>query len=222
MSRTIVIASLPAFILVAALLYSAGQNGADQNSVSNQPAPAGTLGKYVGKDGAITLPEDYRLKWIHMGSWWVEDKKGGPGEVHDVYAEPEAVMAFRNTGKWPQGATLVKEIRAAQKGEMTTGNVHWDAQIKQWFVMVKDAKNSFPDNPNWGRGWGWALYSIDDPKKNISTDFKIDCIPCHIPAQQTDWIYTHGYPILHEKEGPFKKYPKETYSGNEPANNPKK
>ena len=118
-----------------------------------------------------------------------------------------------NTGKWPQGATLVKEIRAGQKGEMTTGNVHWDGQIKQWFVMVKDAeKKSFPENPNWGKGRGWALYSIDDPKKNISTDYKLDCIACHVPAQQTDWIYTHGCPILSEKEGPFKKYPKERYA----------
>ena len=214
MTRSIVFASMAAFTLLTAVVYGGTQNGADQTSISNQPAPEGTLGKYVGKDGAITLPEDYRLKWIHLGSWYIEDKKGGPGEVHDVYAEPETVAAFRNTGKWPQGATLVKEIRAGQKGEMTTGNVHWDGQIKQWFVMVKDTeKKSFPENPNWGRGWGWALYSIDDPKKNISTDFKVDCLGCHVPAKETDWIFTQGYPILSEKEGPFKKYPKEIYGG---------
>jgi hypothetical protein len=214
MTRSIAFASMAAFTLLNAVVYGGTQNGADPTSLSNQPAPEGTLGKYVDKDGAITLPEDYRLKWIHLGSWYIEDKKGGPGEVHDVYAEPEAVTAFRNTGKWPQGATLVKEIRAGQKGEMTTGNVHWDGQIKQWFVMVKDTeKKSFPENPNWGRGWGWALYSIDDPKKNISTDYKVDCIGCHVPAKETDWIFTQGYPILSEKEGPFKKYPKEIYGG---------
>jgi hypothetical protein len=140
MTRSIFFASMAAFTLLTAVVYGGNQNGANQTSISNQPAPEGTLGKYVGKDGAITLPEDYRLKWIHLGSWYIEDKKGGPGEVHDVYAEPETVAAFRNTGKWPQGATLVKEIRAGQKGEMTTGNVHWDGQIKQWFVMVKDTE----------------------------------------------------------------------------------
>jgi Cytochrome P460 len=214
MERTIVISLAAALGVFAALLYVGQQSSADSQSVSSSPQGAVALGKYVDKDGTIHLPEDYRLKWIHLGSWYVEGKNGEAGEVHDVYAEPEAVAAFRNTGKWPAGATLVKEVRASQKGKMTTGNVHWDGQIKQWFVMVKGtSEHTFPENPNWGLGWGWGLYSIDDPKKNISTDYKIDCKGCHIPAQQTDWVYTQGYPTLSEKEGPFKKYPKESYEG---------
>jgi hypothetical protein len=23
-----------------------------------------------------------------------------------------------------------------------------------------------------------------------------DCQSCHVPARQSDWIYTHGYPVL--------------------------
>jgi len=189
----------------AAVLYFTSQS--DSQSAS-------ALGKYVDKDGGIRLPEDYRLKWVHLGSWSVEGQDSGPGDMHDVYTEPETVAAFRKTGKWPPGATLVKEIRASEKGKMTTGNVHWDGPIKQWFVMVKDKDTPrFPNNPNWGLGWGWGLYKIDNPKKNISTDYKTDCRTCHVPAKETDWVYSHGYPILHEKEGPFKKYPKENYEG---------
>jgi hypothetical protein len=211
MNRTIVISSAAALGVFAAVLYVGQQSSAGPQSVSSSP-PAVALGKYVDKDGTIHLPEDYRLKWIHLGSWYVEGTSGGAGEVHDVYAEPETVAAFRNTGKWPAGATIVKEIRASEKGKMTTGNVHWDGQIKQWFVMVKGTSDrTFPENPNWGLGWGWGLYKIDDPKKNISTDYKIDCKACHIPAQQTDWVFTEGYPTLSEKEGPFKKYPNENY-----------
>jgi hypothetical protein len=186
--------------------------------VAQQAVPAqaqvtpGTLpGKYVEKDGTIHLPEDYRLKWIHLGSWFDEDDKGGPGGMHDVYAEPEAVAKFRETGQWPHGATIVKEIRGGTRGKLSTGKAHWDGQIAQWFVMVKDTNRTFPDNPSWGRGWGWGLFSIDDPKKNISSDYKVDCLGCHVPAKKTDWIYIHGYPTLYEKEGPFKKYPKELY-----------
>jgi hypothetical protein len=207
----------------AAVLYATARSSADPQPASSSSQPAAGLGKYVDRDGTIHLPEDYRLKWIHLGSWFVgaesgmskdNEKNGGAGEVHDVYAEPDVVAAFRKTGKWPAGATLVKEIRAGEQGKMTTGSVHWDGPIVQWFVMVKDKDTpTFPDNPNWGLGWGWGLYKIDNPKKNISTDYKTDCKTCHIPARQTDWVYTHGYPILHEKEGPFKKYPKETYEG---------
>jgi hypothetical protein len=198
----------------AVVLYFTSQSSADPQSDSSSPQPASGLGKYVDKDGGIRLPEDYRLKWIHLGSWFVEGESGKGGQVHDVYTEPESVAAFRNTGKFPPGATLVKEIRASTSGKMTTGNVNWDGPIVQWFVMVKDKDApTFPNNPNWGLGWGWGLYKIDDPKKNISTNYKTDCMPCHVPARQTDWIYTHGYPILFEKEGPFKKYPKENYEG---------
>jgi len=213
MNRTIVISSAAALSLFTAVLWVGMQNGAGQQVGSS---PAASPGKYVDKDGAIRLPEDYRPKWTHLGSWYVEGKKNEPGSLHDVYAEPEAVTAFQNTGKWPQGATIVKEIRTSRKGEMSTGDAHWDGQIMQWFVLVKDTNHTFPGNPNWGRGWGWALYSIDNPMKNISTDYKTDCLGCHVPAEHTDWIYTHGYPILHEKEGPFKKYPKENYNGNKP------
>jgi Cytochrome P460 len=215
MNQKILVSSAAA-LSVFAVVFSAGlQSSAGPQSISSSPEPAGAVGKYVDKDGTIHLPEDYRLKWIHLGSWYVEGKNGEAGDLHDVYAEPEAVAAFRGTGKWPAGATIVKEIRASQNGKLTTGNVHWDGQIKQWFVMVKDndTHRTFPENPNWGLGWGWALYTIDNPKKNISTNYKIDCMGCHIPAQQTDWVFTRGYPSLIEKEGPFKKYPKETYEG---------
>src|SRR4051812_2773914 len=119
MKRNIIISSAALGVLAAVLCFTS-QNSPDPQSDSSSPPPAAGLGKYVDKDGAIRLPEDYRLKWIHLGSWFVEgesgmmqdkDKNGGKGEMHDVYTEPESVAAFRNTGKFPPGATLVKEIR---------------------------------------------------------------------------------------------------------------
>jgi Cytochrome P460 len=214
MKRNIVILWGAAVGVLAAVLYAGAQGSAGAKSTSSSRQPAPTLGEYVDKDGTIHLPEDYRTKWVHLGSWFVEGKNGEEGQVHDVYAEPQTVSAFRSTGKWPAGATLVKEVRASEKGKMTTGDVHWDGGIIQWFVMVKDKANSaFPGNQNWGLGWGWGLYKIDNPKKNISTNYEVDCKGCHIPAQQTDWIYTQGYPPLNEKEGPFKRYPKKSYEG---------
>ena len=111
MNRTLAISSAAALSALTAVLYVGMQNGAGQQLVSSQPSGATPPGKYVDKDGAIRLPEGYRLKWTHLGSWYVEDKKDGSGSLHDVYAEPEAVVAFRNTGKWPHGATIVKEVR---------------------------------------------------------------------------------------------------------------
>ena len=65
---------------------------------------------YVDQQGNISLPKDFRTSLIHLGSWFVAD--GGASGFHDVYTEPESAVAYRKTGKFPDGATLVKELRA--------------------------------------------------------------------------------------------------------------
>ena len=58
---------------------------------------------------------------------------------------------------------LVKSVRAFDNATLTTGNAHWAAEQKIWFVMIKDSQNRFPDNPLWDEGWGWALFEAKDP-----------------------------------------------------------
>ena len=154
---------------------------------------------HVDGSGNISLPEDFRTSMVHLGSWFVPE--GGASGFHDVYTEKESVQAYRETGKFPDGATLVKELRASRTGNYTTGqNVAYATEgIKQWFVMIKDARGRFADNPLWGNGWGWALYRPDDPSKNVATDYKNDCLGCHVPAKDKDWVYTEAYPTLNAK-----------------------
>lgn len=157
---------------------------------------AETFSAYVDADGRITLPQDFRGKMVHLGSWFVPE--GDASGFHDVYTEAETAVAYRATGRFPDGATLVKELRASDEADYTTGKgVHSaSAQVKQWFVMVKDAKGRFSGNPVWGDGWGWALFKTDDPAKNVATDYKVDCLGCHVPAKDNDWVYVEAYPTL--------------------------
>ena len=156
--------------------------------------PAVGDGDVVDAKGTIRLPEDFRARYTHLGSWFVPE--GEASGFHDVYTQPDTVAAYRRTGRFPEGAVLVKELRGHDQAAMTTGNPNWaNAGLKQWFVMVKDTRGRFPDNPNWGDGWGWALFQ---PGKdgNVSTNYQADCMGCHIPAKATDWVYTQGYPTL--------------------------
>jgi hypothetical protein len=155
-----------------------------------------TFSPYVNEQGKISLPKDYRTTWRYLGSWAVPMKKAPGRGFHDVFTQPEAVEAYKKTGKFPDGTVLIKEIRKIQGGKMTTGQVYWAGDIDSWFVMVKDEKGRFKDNPNWGKGWGWALFKPADPQKNVSTNYQKDCFGCHIPAQKTDWVYMQGYPTL--------------------------
>ncbi|MEH6531891.1 MAG: cytochrome P460 family protein [Photobacterium frigidiphilum] len=151
---------------------------------------------YVDKAGNINLPEDFRTSMVHLGSWFVPT--GDASGFHDVYTERTTVEAFRKTGQFPDGATLVKELRASESGTYTTGQgVHYATKaLKQWFVMIKDTKGRFESNPLWGDGWGWALYKPDDKSKNVATNYKTDCLSCHVPAKDKDWVYTEAYPTI--------------------------
>jgi hypothetical protein len=151
---------------------------------------------YVDADGQIALPEDFRLKMVHLGSWFVPE--GEASGFHDVYTEAETAAAYRASGRFPDGATLVKELRSSDVGNYTTGDgVHSASpNIKQWFVMVKDATGRFRDNPVWGEGWGWALFKPDGLDTNVAKDFRTDCLGCHVPAKGTDWVYVQSYPTL--------------------------
>ena len=150
----------------------------------------------VDDAGNISLPDDFRANMVHLGSWFVPE--GGASGFHDVYTEQATVAAYRQTGKFPDGATLIKELRASKAGNYTTGqNVSYaTGGLKQWFVMVKDTQGRFADDPRWGDGWGWALFKPDNPDNNVAADYKTDCLGCHVPAKANDWIYTEAYPTL--------------------------
>ncbi len=158
--------------------------------------PAEIFSAHVSATGAIHLPNDFRITMVHLGSWFVP--QGEASGFHDVYTEASTVEAYRKTGRFPDGATLVKALRGAQTDNYTTGaNVAYPAEtVKQWFVMIKDTQSRFPESPLWGDGWGWALFKPDKPLNNLATNYRVDCLGCHIPAKATDWVYTEAYPTL--------------------------
>ncbi|MCW8886130.1 MAG: cytochrome P460 family protein [Motiliproteus sp.] len=165
----------------------------------SQPLTAGEFSQAVDSQGNISLPADFRKNMTHLGSWFVPE--GPASGFHDVYTENSSVEAFRREGKFPDGAVLIKELRASESGDYTTGKgVHYatSTATKQHFVMIKDSSNRFKNNGSWGDGWGWALFKGGAGSPNVSTDYTKDCLGCHIPAKERDWLYTEAYPTLSE------------------------
>lgn len=151
--------------------------------------------RWVDGQGNIELPPDVRSGWVHLGSWSV-GVGSGDGSFHDVYTERESFAYFREHQEFPDGATLVKEVRSIRSAEMTTGEAQWAGEPKVWFVMIKDGAGRLDGNPLWGDGWGWALFDASNPKSTVTTDYARECRSCHVPAQPTDWVYVQGYPTL--------------------------
>lgn len=148
----------------------------------------------VDKEGNIRKPADYRETYELLGTYTVIDPKGN--QMHVTYASPGTAAYYRKTGKFPEGAVLIKEIYGTDHANLTTGNAYWAKGISVWFVKVKDSKNHNPNSKLWGDGWGWALYKADAPDKQVATDYKKDCLGCHVPAKSTDWTYVQGFPVL--------------------------
>ncbi len=160
---------------------------------------------YVDDKGTITLPSDFRLSWVHLGTWVLTSQvAAGPERpqtspvsgLHDVYTQPESLKAFKTAGSWPDGTVLIKEIRSIMWDDLPTGHVIYAGEETEWLVMVKDSQSRFKDHPNWSEGWGWALFKPGDSPKNISTDCRKDCLGCHEVVRDTDWVFVHGYPSL--------------------------
>jgi Cytochrome P460 len=191
---------LAAVALVAvALIVETIAPGASHPTRTDEPPAhvADDFSPYVTKDGGISRPTDYRETFLHLGTFAVATKPNQPvDEMHNVYARPEDVRAYRRDGKFPDGSVLVKEVTRVGSEGLTTGKSHWSTDTKLWFVMVKDAKGRFPGNDLWGDGWGWALFMAKEPARNVATDYATDCRVCHLPARQDDWLYIRGYPVL--------------------------
>jgi len=151
----------------------------------------------VDAHGNLHVPDNYRTSYQFLGSWAIAADDGkGSKELHAVLVSPGAIAAYRNDGHFPDGTVLVKEVYSAATGDMTTGSVSRADSLKGWFVMVKGDASRFPGNALWGDGWGWSWFDAATPTQTRSTNYRLNCKSCHVPAQATDWIYVNGYPAL--------------------------
>src|SRR6266851_2846320 len=174
------------------VLLSLAANGQTDPAATDPAAEA-----VVDANGNLRVPAQYRTSYQFLGSWAVADGVGkSPNQLHVVYASPGTIAAYRRDKRFPDGSVLVKEVFQTATGPMKTGTVSRAQTLKGWFVMVKDSKDSHAGNALWGDGWAWSWFDADNPLKTTSTNYRVNCLPCHVPARATDWIYVQGYPPL--------------------------
>jgi hypothetical protein len=184
---SLAISGIGAIIAIAALssMQATAISGASQTEAA------------VDAEGNLHVPRDYQTTYQPLGSWAVAADEGrGAKQLHVVLASPGSIEAYRKDGRFPDGTVLVKEVFEAATKEMTTGTVSHAEKLKGWFVMVKDSNGRYPGNALWGDGWGWSWFDAANPTKTTSSDYRLNCKSCHVPAQATDWVYVDGYPAL--------------------------
>ena len=188
---------LVSLIAIAAVVLALRSPAAEGQSGPRMSRPEGTLETVVDAQGNLHVPTNYRAAYEFLGAWAIAADKGvGSSELHNVYATPGTIAAYHTSGHFPDGTVLIKEVYETSTAPMTTGTVSHARSLKGWFVMVKDSKDGHPGNSLWGDGWGWSWFDADNPMKTTSTNYRTNCLSCHVPAKGTDWIYATGYPVL--------------------------
>ncbi len=199
-SRPSVLINMSRFSLLMLLGLCVGVHADD----SPESPYALTYGEIVDSDGNISLPDNFQSQWVFLGTWSIAEKDvesssaasgHGAAGLHNVYTQSGVAEYYREHQSFPDGAVLIKELLKGVTTSMTTGTVSRAGEKEGWFVMVKDSESRFEGNPLWGDGWGWALFKVDNPV-TVTENYKSECLGCHIPASENDWVYVEGYPLL--------------------------
>ena len=78
----------------------------------------------VEAEAVLQVPAvDYRKEWVQLGTFSVLADKPADGakEIHVVYTARQNLDAYLRTGRFPDGAVLVKDMIAARTEALTTG-----------------------------------------------------------------------------------------------------
>jgi len=157
-------------------------------------------------DGELILPKGFH-QWVFLGSPLTPNALNGGSapfpEYHNVYVQPEAFKAYRETGEFPEGTIMLKELQLTRNGTNPGGSTI-EVSGRGYFpgarngidVSVKD-KTRFADT----NGWGFFNFGHHAPPylETAAEQTVEACAGCHI-ANADDMVFRKFYtPILDAK-----------------------
>jgi hypothetical protein len=160
--------------------------------VAAEPAKAGV--QFEGKD-TLLRPDGYR-EWVFVGSslglrYDEGQKQPDQLEYKNVYIDPAAYRAYKETGVFPEGTVLVLETAAAEEKSEPGLRGSFQKEFSGLAAAVKD-KDRFPA--------GWAYFSFSDGPGRLKIKAqpakKAACYDCHRQIGAEDNVFTQYYPVL--------------------------
>ncbi len=157
--------------------------------------------------GELLQPTEFRALWVYLGSPFtpnaLNNGKAGFPEYHNVYVQPSAFKAYRETGKWPEGTMMLKELQLVDqaKGDEAdgsryevSGRGYFPGAVNGMDVAVKDSSR-FGETKN----WGYFNFGHHAPPyaKSAAAAPAASCAQCHIDNAGPDMVFEKFYkPIL--------------------------
>jgi hypothetical protein len=140
--------------------------------------------------GELIPPADYR-EWIYLStgidmSYTDLPAMAGHSMFDNVFVEPSAWRAFKQTGHWPDGAIFVLEVRGAN----SKGSINKHGQYQTEDRMGLEAH--VHDEARFKGGWGFFALNGAAPAKMIP--YSASCYACHQAHGAVDTTFTQFYP----------------------------
>ncbi len=142
----------------------------------------------LAADPAVPYPEGYRT-WTHVKSMVIQ--QGHPlyeafGGIHHIYANDNALAAYRKAGRFADGAVIVFDLLDASTG----GGAIEEGPRKVVGVMVKDSRKW----PQTG-GWGFEGFKGDSKtERAVGGNAKAACFECHTQVKDRDYVFSAWRP----------------------------
>lgn len=181
------------FLMVIDLILTAGQHALSAPPTNND-APTETV--QFDKQGGLLRPSGYR-KWIHVGTPLTpNDMNNGKAafpEFHSVYINPTAYKAYQQTGRFPDGTILVKELISVASKNASSGNGYFMGEFTGLEVSIKDSARFKKESGNWAFFSFGHQYPLLD---SAAVQPAANCNACHGGVAFDDYVFTQYYPVL--------------------------
>ena len=151
-------------------------------------APA--AGPHYTDKGELIPPTDYR-EWVYLSSgldmsYSADQAMAGMSMFDNVFVDPAAWAAFKQTGHWPDKAVFVMETR----GATSHGSINKSGQYQSGEIMGAEAH--VRDEARFKGGWGFFVLDGAAPAKRLPD--QASCYACHQAHGAVDTTFTQFYP----------------------------
>lgn len=191
--------ALPVLLVMPLMFAACNQNPQEQGKSNPVPKNESQSRKSVvsfNEQGELERPTGYR-KWIYVGTPLtpndMNDGKAPFPEFHSVYINPDAFNHYEQTGKFPDGTVIIKELVSVGDKEATSGNGYFMGDFVGLEVSMKD-KTRFKDEP---ANWAYFSFGHEYPLKDkAKVQPASSCNECHEGNADDDFVFTQYYPVL--------------------------
>ena len=193
-------------VLATAIVSMLGTTGCSGTPEANsQESASSVVRAEFNDDGEVLRPDDWR-SWIYVGSPLTPNALNNGSapfpEFHNVYMEPSAFETYQQTGEFPEGTQIAKELVSVVSKDahsdgstsQVSGRGYFQSEFQGLELTIKDSSR-YPDEPG-----GWVYFSFGHQAEpynaTASPQATANCNSCHQASAQQDWVFTQFYPVL--------------------------